>query len=150
MSFRPFDGLNFGTREAGMLIVAPVAGLRPSRALRFATLKVPKSGMRTSLPSFIALRMCPSTASTATVALSLVSSASLATASIKSFLLISFPSFAFGNCDLGEFGRKVGVPRVLLKPQQCVREAPNRRPRQGGKGANLPEKPGEMEGAACT
>src|SRR5688572_13196796 len=128
-----------------MLIVAPVAGLRPSRALRFATLKVPKSGMRTSLPSFIALRICPSTASTATVALSLVSSASLATASIKSFLLISFPSFAFGIATWG-VGQDVGVPRVLLKPQQCVREAPNNRPRQGGNGANLPEKPGETEG----
>ena len=126
-------------------MVAPVAGLRPSRALR-ATLKVPKSGMRTSLPSFMALRMCSSTASTATVALSLVSSASLATASIKSFLLISCPSFAFGNCDLGESGGEEG-PRVLLKPQQCVREAPNGGPRQGGKGANLPEKPGEMEGS---
>ena len=40
-SLRAFPGLNFGVFEAAILIVSPVAGLRPSLAALFDTLKEP-------------------------------------------------------------------------------------------------------------
>src|SRR5262249_15132219 len=88
-SFKFFDAVNLGTRDALSIISRPVCGLRALRALRLATLNVPKPGMRTSWPSFMVFSICLITASTATPALSLDSSAASATASIKSFLLTS-------------------------------------------------------------
>jgi hypothetical protein len=49
-SLRPFPGRNLGCFDAGILITAPVRGLRPSVAARFATVNVPKFTRRTSLP----------------------------------------------------------------------------------------------------
>src|SRR5215467_12512872 len=96
-SFKVFDAVNFGTRDALSIISRPVCGLRALRALRLATLNVPKPGRRTSWPSFMVFSMCLITASTATPALSLDSSVASATASIKSFLLIFCGPRGFGN-----------------------------------------------------
>ena len=41
-SLSPLPALNFGCFEAGIWIVSPVRGLRPSVAARFDTLNVPK------------------------------------------------------------------------------------------------------------
>jgi hypothetical protein len=43
---------NFGAQAAGILIVFPVCGLRPIRALRLALVKVPKPTNLTSSPFF--------------------------------------------------------------------------------------------------
>ncbi len=82
------EAWNFGTRDAFSIISTPVCGLRALRAARWATLKVPKPGMRTSSPFLMLPSMWAMTASTAEPALSLGSSVAAATASIKSFLLI--------------------------------------------------------------
>ena len=63
--FRPAPAVNFGTFEAAIWIVSPVAGLRPSRALRCETLNFPKPEKTTSLPRLSAPSMVSSTASTA-------------------------------------------------------------------------------------
>lgn len=44
-SFRPFSGLNAGTFAAAISIVSPVCGLRPVRAARSRTSKLPKPGI---------------------------------------------------------------------------------------------------------
>src|SRR5208283_853998 len=51
-SFNCLPARNFGKRVAGILIAAPVRGLRPSLAGRFVTTKVPKPIKRTSSPFF--------------------------------------------------------------------------------------------------
>src|SRR5476649_1899043 len=50
--FRVAPAENFGVFDAAILIASPVAGLRPLRAARFATEKVPKPVMPTVSPFF--------------------------------------------------------------------------------------------------
>ncbi len=44
---------NFTTRLAGILIVAPVAGLRPMRALRFTSTSLPRPGIVKEFLAFL-------------------------------------------------------------------------------------------------
>ena len=63
--FSPAPAENFGTRDAAIWIRSPVAGLRPSRALRCETLNLPKPEKVTSLPRLSAPSIVSRTASTA-------------------------------------------------------------------------------------
>src|SRR5262249_45656678 len=76
--------VNFGTREAAIWILSPVAGLRPSRALRCETLNLPKPENVTSLPRFRADSIVSSIASTASPASFLLNPARSATWSTNS------------------------------------------------------------------
>src|SRR5690606_14892228 len=78
-------------------MVSPVFGLRPVRAARLRTWKVPKPPRVTASPFFSALVTELITASTARAASALVISASLATASIRSVLFIRIYSLC-GSC----------------------------------------------------
>src|SRR5688572_19541463 len=80
--------LNFGVFLALILIASPVAGLRPIRAERFVTEKVPKPGSVTLSPFFSVLEIASRVASRALPASALVKSDPLAMASIKSPLFI--------------------------------------------------------------
>src|SRR5581483_1237899 len=66
--FSAAPAVNFGTLDAAIWIFSPVAGLRPSRALRCETLNLPKPENVTSLPRFRALSIVSSIASTASPA----------------------------------------------------------------------------------
>src|SRR5437763_10271055 len=77
--FSPAPAVNFGTREAPMWIRSPVAGLRPSRALRLDTLNLPKPEKETSLPRLSAPSSVSRKASTASVASFLLNPARSAT-----------------------------------------------------------------------
>ncbi|KAG1084419.1 hypothetical protein G6F40_014496 [Rhizopus arrhizus] len=77
-------------------MVSPVFGLRPVRAARSRTWKVPKPTRVTASPSFSALVTAATTASTARLDSALVRSAASATASINSVLFILYNSFGGG------------------------------------------------------
>src|SRR5205807_10612387 len=89
--FRPAPGVNFGTREAAILIFSPVAGLRPSRALRLLTLNFPNPEKTTSLPRLRVLSIVSRTASTASAASLLLSPARSATWSTNSAFVTCSP-----------------------------------------------------------
>src|SRR5439155_2094228 len=74
-----------------ILIVAPVRGLRPARAARLLTLKVPKPTSDTLLFFFSVIFTPPITASSARVAAALEISACLAMCSISSDLFTKVP-----------------------------------------------------------
>ena len=67
-SFNALPAVNLGTFFALILISFPVWGLRPVRAARLATLKVPNPTMVTSTHCFSALVIAEKTASTAPAA----------------------------------------------------------------------------------
>jgi hypothetical protein len=90
-SLRPLPGLNLACIEAGILISAPVAGLRPMEALRLLVENVPKPTRRTSSPFFREPVIASKTASTASPACALVIPAQSATTPIRSFLFRSVP-----------------------------------------------------------
>src|SRR3954466_8351944 len=85
-SLSALPGRNFGTLAALILIVAPVRGLRPLRAARLPTLKVPKPTRDTVLFFFSVDFTPPITASRARAAAALEISACLAMCSINSDL----------------------------------------------------------------
>src|ERR687896_43907 len=87
-SFNALPGLNHGTLEALMLIVSPVRGLRPLRALRSRTINVPNPTIEIWSPSFKAAATALIIASTARAADALDKSAAFATASVSSDLFI--------------------------------------------------------------
>src|SRR5581483_10450716 len=64
-SFSALPALNAGTFDALILMFSPVRGLRPVRAERLRTTKVPKPTSDTSSPFFSALRMISVVASSA-------------------------------------------------------------------------------------
>jgi hypothetical protein len=63
-----FPALNFTTLRAGMLSAFPVLGLRPLRAERFETVKVPKPTNTNLSPFFNADMVVPMKASIAALA----------------------------------------------------------------------------------
>ncbi len=63
--FRPAPAVNFGTFDAAIWILSPVAGFRPSRALRCETLNLPKPENVISPPRLRVPSIVSSTASTA-------------------------------------------------------------------------------------
>src|SRR3546814_11019512 len=69
--------------EAAILIGSPVCGLRPLRAARLLTLKVPKPTIVKPPSFFIALPIASNTASTASPAAALVQPAGSRTISIR-------------------------------------------------------------------
>ena len=85
-SFRPLPGRNFGTLAFLILIAAPVRGLRPVRAARLPTAKVPKPTRETVPPFFKVVRTAPMVASRARPAAAFDRSACLAMCSINSVL----------------------------------------------------------------
>src|SRR5688572_28890072 len=91
-SLRPLPGLNLAWLEAGILISAPVAGLRPMLALRFDTENVPNPTSRISSCFLSDEVMASKTASTASPACALVKFAASAMTPIRSFLFISVSS----------------------------------------------------------
>ena len=54
VALRVDEALNFIAVEAGICTVAPVCGLRPSRAERWVVLNEPKPGQATLSPPFAA------------------------------------------------------------------------------------------------
>lgn len=90
--FSEAPAVNFGTREAAIWIRSPVAGLRPSRALRLATLNLPKPEKETSLPRRSVLSTVSKNASTASAASRLLSPARSATWSTNSDFVTCFSS----------------------------------------------------------
>ncbi|EJX02807.1 hypothetical protein EVA_09085 [gut metagenome] len=51
MALKAVPAVNFGVRQAGIEIVSPVCGLRPTRAARSEAVNVPKPIRRTSSPA---------------------------------------------------------------------------------------------------
>src|SRR5512139_1756179 len=107
-SFRALPGRNLGTLAALILMVAPVRGLRPERAARLLTLKVPKPTSETLL-FFLSVDFTPPIrASSARVAAALEMSACLAMCSINSDLFTKGPSQVVSgirvnaDCEQGE------------------------------------------------
>jgi hypothetical protein len=90
-SFRAFPALNPGTFDALIWIVAPVWGLRPSRAARGLTENVPKPTRDTWSPRLRASVTLSITASSARPASDLLMSAADAIASIRSVLFTKVP-----------------------------------------------------------
>ena len=84
--------MNDGTFLAGIFNSAPVCGLRPVRAARFDTLKVPNPINVTVSPLFRALVMFSMVASSARQASALVDPVALANASLSSPLFMSCSS----------------------------------------------------------
>ena len=82
----PLPALNFGCREAGIMMASPVRGLRPRDAARLATLNVPKPTSRTSPPPVSSPVMLSKIASTALAASALERPEPPATAATRSFL----------------------------------------------------------------
>src|SRR6186713_1210229 len=90
-SLSALPGRNLGTLAALILMVAPVRGLRPERAARLLTLKVPKPTSDTLL-FFLSVDFTPPIrASSARVAAALEMSACLAMCSISSDLFTKVP-----------------------------------------------------------
>src|SRR5438067_5984390 len=85
-SFRAFPGRNLGTLAALILIAAPVRGLRPLRAARLPTAKVPNPTSDTAPPFLSVVFTAPIIDSSARVAAALEISACLAMCSISSVL----------------------------------------------------------------
>src|SRR5690554_6389083 len=108
-SFRALPALKPGTLAAAILISAPVCGLRPVRAARSLTEKVPNPTSTTESPFFRAPVMLSTTASTARPAAALGISADAAMASISSVLFTLNPfrficfrnTLAQANCYVG-------------------------------------------------
>src|SRR3954454_217802 len=91
VSFRPLAAENFACFDAAMVIFLPLCGLRPSRAARSATLKLPKFGTLTSSPAAKAWAMTVNAASTALPASAFVCpvwSATAATSSARFMVLL--------------------------------------------------------------
>ena len=78
--------MNLACLRAAILIAAPVRGLRPVVAARFATAKVPKPTKRTSSPFFKAVVTEATKASTALAASDYVKPVEQATLEMSSFL----------------------------------------------------------------
>src|SRR5579871_5387310 len=76
--FNALPAANFGTRRFGILIAAPVCGLRAVRAFRCVVLKVPKPTNDTESPFFSALVTVSISVSIAQAALVFVRPASFA------------------------------------------------------------------------
>src|SRR5579864_8371885 len=89
--FNSAPGLNFATLRAAILIVAPVCGLRPLRALRCDTEKVPKPINATRSPLRRADAMLSTAVSMAVVACALLTSHAPAILSTRSALFIDSP-----------------------------------------------------------
>src|SRR5690606_5608835 len=111
--FSVLPGLKPGSFAAEILIVAPVCGLRPSRAARSFTAKVPKPTSVTLSPFCNVLVTLAVKASRTRVAVLLVTSADAAIASINSAL---FTGIAPGG------DRGVSISSVLL---QRLRQMPS-------------------------
>jgi len=94
-------GRNFGTLAALILIASLVRGLRPVRAARLLTVKVPKPTNVTELPRFKLPRMPATSASRARPAAALEMSACLAIWSINSVLFTYAPPYS--NCRVRFF-----------------------------------------------
>src|SRR6266700_3442049 len=93
--FNSAPGLNFATRRAAILIVAPVCGLRPLRAFLCETENVPNPIRATRSPFFNALVMLSTLVSMALAAWVLLMPAPAAMRSIKSALFIVAPGEGF-------------------------------------------------------
>src|SRR3954465_365819 len=91
--FRPEPAVKRGTLLAAIVIVAPVRGLRPSRAPRSATWNLPNPVKLTSSPLESAVSIDVITASTADPAPFLLSPLSFATRSTNSFFVICPPVY---------------------------------------------------------
>src|SRR5262249_8624868 len=89
--FNSAPGVNFATRRAAILMVAPVCGLRPLRAFRCETENVPKPIRATGSPFWSELVMLSTPASIAAAAWVLLIPAPAAIRSIKSALFIVAP-----------------------------------------------------------
>ena len=90
-SFKALPGRNFGTEAALIVIVAPVAGLRPLLSARLETSKVPKPTKETESPFFKEAVMASMVDSRARVAAALEISASAAICSMSSDLFTKAP-----------------------------------------------------------
>jgi hypothetical protein len=90
-SFNALPGRNLGILADLILIAAPVRGLRPARAARLVTAKVPKPEMDTLPLFFSVLRMAPTAASKARPAAAFEMSACTAMCSINSLLFTVSP-----------------------------------------------------------
>ena len=90
-SFNALPALKLATLDAAIWMVAPVCGLRPLRALRCFTIKVPKPTRATCSPFFSSLVILSNTASSARPAEAFGRSAAVAIASISSVLFTIIP-----------------------------------------------------------
>jgi hypothetical protein len=86
--FKIFPAENFGTLVAGIRKASPVLGLRPSRAFRLATVKVPKFTSETRCPFFRDVVTAPVKARNAVLAATLVIPADAAIFAISSSFVI--------------------------------------------------------------
>ena len=87
----PLEGLNLSTFLAGMSMDAPVAGLRPRRASRWMSLKIP-SPDRVALPSFLSPSIRPCTSeSSIWLAFALLTPVLFAMGASRSLLVICCP-----------------------------------------------------------
>src|SRR5690606_33470168 len=111
-SLRALPALNAGFLEALILIVSPVFGLRPWRAARLRTWKVPKPTSVTVSPFLRVLVMTLTIASTALAASVLDSSAASATAATKSPLFIRLDSL----CGLARIVLRIEAPPAHGEP----------------------------------
>ncbi len=96
-SFNALPARNLGTLAALILIAAPVWGLRPVRAARLPTAKVPNPTRVTDPPFLSVVLIPPITASSARPAAAFDTSACFAMCSIISDLFTSTP---LSNCLL--------------------------------------------------
>lgn len=87
--------------EAGIAIVSPVAGLRPERAARSATLKRPKPARFTSSPALVAPVMVANTLSMTFRMWSLETPCSAAMRSTSSLVFNFFPFLQEGRISSG-------------------------------------------------
>ena len=110
-SFNALPGRNLGTLAALILIASPVRGLRPTRAARRVTAKVPKPTRDTEPPFFRVVLTAPMVASRARVAAALEISAFFAMCSINSVLFTRDPSLRKVNLVVSKetASRHVGV-----------------------------------------
>src|SRR5690606_33823641 len=115
--FSALPALNAGFLEALILMVSPVRGLRPVRAPRLRTEKVPKPTRVTVSPFFRALVMAATIASTARPASALDSSAPSATASMNSALFICMlaPFGIWGDSFIVRTARRSPLPPLRVR-----------------------------------
>ena len=90
-SFKPLPALNAGDLEAAIVIVLPFCGLRPSRAARSRTSKVPKPITCTLPPAANSSATVSNTAFTAFSASFFVNSVFCATLAINYVLFMTEP-----------------------------------------------------------
>src|SRR5262249_46062411 len=112
MSFSVLPALNLADFDAGISMASPVLGLRPVRALRSETWKVPKPESVTLSPFRSAATMSSNTAFTTRSACPLGRSAVLASDSMRSALVMGQPISNRGrwlsmrkDIRTGSFGR---------------------------------------------